>query len=47
LVGVHTGTDQDNNFGTFFKDLLGLRELFKDNVFFFATYDKFDEFYKN
>jgi len=47
LIGVHTGSDGIDNFGTFFKDLLGLRELFKDDVYFYGEYDKFDEFYKN
>ena len=47
MIGVHTGSDGIDNFGTFFKDLLGLRELFKDDVYFYGEFDKFDEFYKN
>ena len=34
------------NYGTFFGDLLGLRELFKDDVVLYGAYDKFDSFLK-
>jgi hypothetical protein len=46
VIGVHTGGDDGNNFGTYFKDLLGLRELFKDDVVLFGAYELFDSFYK-
>ena len=42
MVGVHTGGEGGINFGTYFKDLLGLRELFKDDVYLYGAYDKFD-----
>ena len=47
MIGVHTSGKGGNNLGTYFKDLLGLRELFKDNVVLYGAYDKFDNFYKN
>ena len=43
-IGVHSGGNGEQSFGTFFGDLLGLRELFKEDVIFHGAYDKFDSF---
>jgi hypothetical protein len=45
-IGVHTGGNGEKNYGTFFGDLLGIRELFKEDVKLYGAYDKFDSFLK-
>jgi hypothetical protein len=44
IIGVHTGGDGRKNYGTYFRDLLGLRDLFKEDVYLYGAYSKFDSF---